>query len=156
MNKITPTEIAKTLEELGQILDGDYRLDDEGSCFLTYKESLPLLLQYVEEDGRLILASEVKNDLEEAPDSEWLRILSIDWLGMRARGCALSPDRDAGNILLWRDANTTDINGRKLQEAIEVFLDEVIAVREYLDDPTFSQGGESGELTTSSGGFIRA
>lgn len=156
MITLTAHHVAKALEELGSILDGDFRLNEESSCFLNYRDSIPLLLQYVEEDGRLILASEVRNGLEGAPDSEWLRILSIDWLGMRARGCALSPDRDAGSILLWRDVNPADLNGQKLQEAIEAFLGEVIAVREYLDDPASSGEPEETDLATPSGGFVRA
>jgi hypothetical protein len=155
MSTITRTEIERALEELGNILQSSFRLDEDGACFLAYKENLPLLLHYVEEDGRVILASEAKGGLENAPDSAWLSILSVDWLGIKARGCALSPDRDAGNILLWRDVNPTGINGERLQQAIEAFLEEVLAIREYLNAPDFAVETSASEIPAPSEAIIR-
>jgi len=137
MNKITAQELTTALDELRQILGGDFQLDEDGSCLLTYRDSLPILIQYVEEDGRLVLASELKSGLEEASDADWLRLLSIDWLGLRSRGCALSPDRAEGCVTIWRDVQATSLSGQSLAEALDSFIEETLAAREFVESPGF-------------------
>jgi hypothetical protein len=141
MNKITIHDLTTALHELGQILGGTFTLDEEGSCLLTYRDSLPILIQFVEEDGRVVFASELKAGLENASDSEWLKLLSIDWLGIRASGCALSPDKAAGCVVIWRDFNANPVNGQAFAESLDSFIEEVIAVREFVENPSFESSG---------------
>lgn len=133
MNKITSYELSTALDELRQSLGQDFQLDEDGSCLLLYKNELPILIQYIEQDGRLFFSSEFRSGLEKASDSEWLKLLSLDWLGIQSRGCAFSPDVADGVIHIWRDAKLDQVTGHDLEEAIADFVSEVIAARKVAD-----------------------
>jgi len=146
MNKTTAQEVTAALDELRQIIGGDFHLDAGGTCLLAYNASLPLAIQYIEDDGRLVLAAELKSGLEDAPDSEWLQLLCIDYLGIRARGCALSPDKAAGCVTIWRDVQASPLGGQALAEELDSFIDEVLAVREFIASPGFEAPREQAAL----------
>ena len=146
MNKITAQEVTIALDELRQIIGGDFHLDEGGSCLLSYKDSLPLAIQYIEDDSRLVLAAELKSGLEDSSDSEWMQLLCIDYLGIRARGCALSPDKAAGCVTIWRDVNASPLGGQALAEELDSFIDEVLAAREFIDNPEFELSHEQAAL----------
>ena len=137
MNKITAQEVTIALDELRQIIGGNFHLDEGGACLLAYNDSLPLAIQYIEDDGRLILAAELKSGMEYSSDAEWMHLLCIDYLGVRARGCALSPDKAAGCVTIWRDVNASPLGGQALAEELDSFIDEVLAVREFIANPEF-------------------
>jgi hypothetical protein len=150
-NKITAQEVTVALDELRQVIGGDIHLDEGGSCLLAYNDSLPLAIQYIEDDGRLVLAAELKSGLEDASDSEWMQLLCIDYLGIRARGCALSPDKSAGCVTIWRDVNASPLGGQVLAEELESFIDEVLAVREFIANPEFESPSEQAALPMMGG-----
>ncbi len=133
MKTITPTELASAFDELRASLGQDFQLDEDGSCLLLYKNELPILIQYIEQDGRLVFSSEFRSGLEKAPESEWIKLLSLDWLGIQSRGCAFSPDFAVGVIHIWRDAKLDQVTGHDLEEAIADFVSEVIAARKVAD-----------------------
>jgi hypothetical protein len=135
MNKITAQEVTIALDELRASLGPDFQLDDEGSCLVAYKENLPVLIQYIEADERLLFASELATGLADAPESEWLRLLSSDWLGFRTNGCALTPDFKAGAILIWRNAYLDRPTGECLEADFASFIRQVLDAREKLLAP---------------------
>lgn len=127
MNKITAQEVTIALDELRQSLGENFQLDENGSAFLTFRDSLPLIIQFVEADGRLILVSELCDNLQDTPGEDWLRILGGDQLGIYSVGCAMSPDFENGLIRIWRDVQSTPLTGAALQEEIAAFLSQVQA-----------------------------
>lgn len=133
MNTITAQDLNIALDEIRASLGQDFQLDEDGSCLLLYKNQLPILIQYIEQDGRLVFSSEFRSGLEKAPESEWIKLLSLDWLGIQSRGCAFSPDFADGVIHIWRDAKLDKVSGHDLEEAIADFVSEVIAARKVAD-----------------------
>jgi hypothetical protein len=122
MNKITAQEVSLALDELRQSLGENFQLDENGSCKLSYKNELPLLIQFFEDTGRLVFGSEFRSGLENAPGEEWLATLSWDWMGLQSNGCALSPDFKSGIVFIWRDVRSTD-----LAQELADFLSDVLA-----------------------------
>ena len=143
MPTITPNEIASAFDELRASLGQDFQLDEEGSCLVAYKDDLPVLIQYIEADERLLFASELAKGLTDAPEAEWLRILSSDWLGFRAKGCALTPDFKAGAVLIWRDAHLDRPTGECLEADFASFIRQVLDAREKLLAPSDENAPES-------------
>ena len=129
---LSPQDIAKAFDEIRASLGPSFRLDEEGSCLVSYKDSLPVLIQYIEQDQRLVFASELVAGLADAPESEWLRLLSVDWLGFRSKGCALTPDFKSGTVLLWRDARLDRPTGECLEAELASFIREVLEARDRL------------------------
>lgn len=129
MNKITAHELTTALDELRQLLGQNFQLDENGSAFLTFRDALPLIIQFVESDGRLILVSELCDNLQSTPGEDWLRVLGGDPLGIYSSGCALSPDFENGLIRIWRDVHCTPLTGDALQSEIAAFLSQVQAAR---------------------------
>jgi hypothetical protein len=80
-----------------------------------------------------------------------MQLLCIDYLGIRARGCALSPDKSAGCVTIWRDVNASPLGGQVLAEELESFIDEVLAVREFIGNPEFELPGEQAALPMMGG-----
>jgi hypothetical protein len=131
-NTLSPQDIAKAFDEIRATLGPSFQLDEEGSCLVSYKDTLPVLIQYIEPDQRLVFASELASGLNEAPESEWLRLLSVDWLGFRTKGCALTPDFKSGTVLLWRDARLDSPTGESLEAELASFIRDVLEARERL------------------------
>ena len=154
MSTITLHSINAAFQELSHKFGPDFQLDENGSCLLTYKNDLPLVFHFVEEGGRLILGSELIGDLEGKPAEIWLQILGMDWLGFGSHGCALSPDYEAGNITIWRDAKLETVSGPQLESALELFLDDVLSARQALSE--LDLGGTEATTIESSTEVIRA
>lgn len=136
MNKITSQELALAFDELRSSLGPNFQLDEDGACLIAYKEYLPVLIQYIEAEERLLFASELVNGLGDAPESEWLRLLSTDWLGFRTRGCALTPDFKAGAVLIWRNVQLDRPTGECLEADFASFIRQVLDAREKLLVPS--------------------
>jgi hypothetical protein len=129
MNKITSYELSTALDELRQTLGENFQLDENGSCSLSYKNELPLLIQFFEDTGRLVFGSEFRSGLENAPGEEWLATLSWDWMGLQSNGCALSPDFKSGIVFIWRDVRST-----ALDQELADFLSDVLASKKAFDE----------------------
>jgi hypothetical protein len=84
--------------------------------------------------------------MEDSSHSEWMQVLCIDYLGIRARGCALSPDKASGCVTIWRDVNASPMSGQALAEELDSFIDEVLAAREFIGNPEFELSGEQAAL----------
>jgi hypothetical protein len=143
MNKITSQELALAFDELRASLGPNLQLDEEGSCLIAYKDYLPVLIQYIEAEERLLFASELVTGLGDAPESEWLRLLSVDWLGFRTKGCALTPDFKAGAILIWRNVQLDRPTGECLEADFASFIRQVLDAREKLLVPAGEDDMES-------------
>jgi hypothetical protein len=126
MNKITSYELSTALDELRQTLGKDFTLNENGACYLNYQNELPILIQYLEEEQRLVLGAEFLGELENAPGEDWLAALSWNWMGIQSHGCALSPDFKSGTILIWRDVRSYPLNGQNLTEEMADFLSDVL------------------------------
>jgi len=126
MNKITAQEVTVALDELRQVLGKPVELNENGACYLNYQDEIPLLIQYLEEESRLVLGAEFLGDLENAPGEDWLAALSWNWMGIQSHGCALSPDFKSGTILVWRDVRRSPLSGESLAEELADFLSHVL------------------------------
>ena len=126
MNKITAQEVTIALDELRQVLGKTFELNENGACYLNYQDELPLLIQYLEEESRLVLGAEFLGNLENAPGEDWLAALSWNWMGIQSHGCALSPDFKSGTILIWRDVRTSPLSGEGLAGELADFLSHVL------------------------------
>ncbi len=105
--------VQEELALLGNSLDVDFDLDEEGACFFEHDEGWRLAVMLAGED-QVVAAVSVLSQIE-APSAETLAdtLIAFNWLGGRTGGATLSWNPMSQSFLLWRslDAETLTAAG---------------------------------------------
>ncbi len=110
----------QVLALLGDALDVDMRLDQEGSCFFEHDNGWRMGVMLAGED-QLVAAVSVLPNVTPPSDARLASILTeFNWLGGRTNGAALSWNPAGNSFVVWRsrDAETAtpvDINADLLR-----------------------------------------
>lgn len=112
---------------------GGIEIDDEGRTLLEF-DGMGVVLQGVDEANKLTLLSPVGLPPPEDPARLYKTLLEANYLFEGTGGATLSINPDGGGVTLVKCLDTRALSVEDLMEALDKFLDTLIAWRDFVSE----------------------
>lgn len=123
------------IEGLGEKMGigGEIEIDDEGRAFLEF-DGMGVVLQGVDEVNKLTFLSTVGMPPPENPARLYKTLLEANYLFEGTGGATLSINPDSGGVMLATCLDSRALTVEDLMDALDKFLDSLIAWRDFVND----------------------
>ncbi len=123
------------IEGLGEKMGvmGEIEIDDEGRSLLEF-DGMGVVLQGVDEVNKLTLLSPVGLPPPEDPARLYKTLLEANYLFEGTGGATLSINPDGGGVMLVKCLDTRALTVEDLMDALDKFLDSLIAWRDFVSE----------------------
>ena len=152
----TLRHVEQVLQQLGQSLDIDLALDQEGGCYFEHQEGWRMAILYPGGD-QIVTAVSVLSGVEVAEDQLGPVLVEFNWLGARSRGAALSWNPLTRSFLLWHSRDAESTTAESLNQLLLRLVEVGMQLRPELQDRISAKTDKEEPATRPRGpGFVRA
>ena len=134
---MSPEEIQRhvglVLDQLGQSLEIDLALDQDGGCYFEHQEGWRMAILYPGGD-QIVTAISVLSDVEVPDDRLGPVLVEFNWLGASSRGAALSWNPLTRSFLLWHSRDAESATAESLNKLLLRLVEAGMQVRPALQD----------------------
>lgn len=132
---------------------GSLKVDDKGSFSLLFDDEHELFFTPDKDDRSILFYAEI-GDISNLHTENYQHLLSASLLGAETEGATFALNKNLGKLVLWKRYSENFEDLTNLEQAINVFLGQVIAWKEKFNTAISAAQGDKSEPTTYANVFV--